>query len=103
MEHDGGASALAGQTAAGSVRALRSPVEVVHGVTGVAGDLVETLASAHRLLDGVLVALDLIVWRQRQERSVDNHRTPLISTVGALHTVYWQNFKWVKNLMVATY
>lgn len=56
------------------MRALRSPVEVVHGVTGVAGDLVETLASAHRLLDGVLVALDLIVWRQRQERSVDNHR-----------------------------
>ena len=31
------------------------PVEVVHGVTGVAGDLVETLSSAHRFLDGVLV------------------------------------------------
>lgn len=42
----------------------------MHGVTGVAGDLVETLSSAHRLLDGVLVALDLIVWRQRGERTV---------------------------------
>lgn len=49
------------------------PVEVVHGVTGVAGDLVETLPSAHRLLDGVLVALDLIVCRHREERSVHNH------------------------------
>lgn len=57
----------------GGVRAPRSPVEVVHGVAGVAGDLVETLASAHRLLDGVLVALDLIVWRQREGRSVHSH------------------------------
>lgn len=40
----------------------------MHGVTGVAGDLVETLSSTHCLLDGVLVALDLIVWRQREGR-----------------------------------
>lgn len=39
----------------------RSPVEVVHGVTGVAGDLVETLSSAHCLLNGVLVIQNLIV------------------------------------------
>lgn len=38
------------------------PVEVVHGVAGVAGDLVETLAPAHRLLNGVLVVEDLVVW-----------------------------------------
>lgn len=37
------------------------PVEVVHGVTGVAGDLVETLSSAHCLLNGVLVIQNLIV------------------------------------------
>lgn len=37
------------------------PVEVVHGVAGVAGDLVETLSSAHGLLYGVLVVQDLII------------------------------------------
>lgn len=39
------------------------PVEVVHGVTGVAGNLVETLPSAHRLLDGVLIIQNLVIWR----------------------------------------
>lgn len=37
-------------------------VEIVHGVTGVAGDLVETLSSAHSLLDGILVVQDLIIF-----------------------------------------
>lgn len=37
------------------------PVEVMHWVTGVAGDLVETLSSAHGLLNGILVIEDLIV------------------------------------------
>lgn len=41
------------------------PVEVVHGVTGVAGDLVETLSSAHRLLNGILVIQNLVIWRRR--------------------------------------
>lgn len=38
----------------------------MHGVAGVAGDLVETLSSAHRLLDGVLVVEDLVVWGRSQ-------------------------------------
>lgn len=42
----------------------------MHGVTGVAGDLVETLSSAHRLLDGVLVVEDLVVWGEGPGRSV---------------------------------
>ena len=37
------------------------PVEVMHGVTGVAGDLVETLPSAHSFLYSSLVVHDLIV------------------------------------------
>lgn len=39
-----------------------TPVEVVHGVTGVAGDLVETLSSAHSLLYGILVIHNLIIF-----------------------------------------
>lgn len=39
-----------------------TPIEVVHGVTGVAGDLVETLSSAHSLLNGVLVIQDLVIF-----------------------------------------
>lgn len=31
------------------------PVEVVHGVAGVTGNLVQALASVHRLFDGVLI------------------------------------------------
>lgn len=37
-------------------------VEVVHGVTGVAGDLVEALSSAHCFLNGILVILNFIVF-----------------------------------------
>lgn len=49
--------------------AARLPVEVVHGVTGVAGDLVETLSSAHCLLNGILVIQNLIVCqRVKRER-----------------------------------
>lgn len=36
-------------------------VEVVHGVTGVAGDLVETLSSANCLLNGILVIQNLVI------------------------------------------
>lgn len=39
----------------------------MHGVTGVAGDLVEALPSAHGLLDGVLVVEDLIVYKEEEE------------------------------------
>jgi hypothetical protein len=45
----------------GKPSALYSPVEVVHRETGVAGDLVQTLATAHCLLHHVLVGEDLIV------------------------------------------
>lgn len=40
------------------------PVEVVHGVTGVAGDLVETLSSAHCLLNGILVIQNFIICKK---------------------------------------
>lgn len=40
------------------------PVEVVHGVGGVAGDLVETLSSAHSFLYGILVIHYLIIWKR---------------------------------------
>lgn len=33
----------------------------MHGVAGVAGDLVQALSSTHRFLDGVLVVVDLVV------------------------------------------
>lgn len=39
-----------------------TPIEVVHGVTSVAGDLVETLPSAHSLLDGILIIQNLIIF-----------------------------------------
>lgn len=42
------------------------PVEVMHGITGVAGDLVETLSSAHSLLYGILVIHNLIIWQRRE-------------------------------------
>lgn len=42
----------------------------MHGVAGVAGDLVETLSSAHRLLDGVLVVEDLVVWAGEEGAAV---------------------------------
>ena len=50
------------------------PVEVVHGVTGVAGDLVQTLPSAHRLLDGVLVIHYFVVWPWRKRRERERER-----------------------------
>lgn len=40
------------------------PVEVVHGVAGVAGDLVEALPSAHCFLNGILVIQNLIIWQR---------------------------------------
>lgn len=43
------------------------PVEVVHGVTGVAGDLVETLSSTHRLLNGILVIQNLIICEEEEQ------------------------------------
>lgn len=40
------------------------PVEVVHGVTGVAWDLVQTLSSAYRLLNGILIVLNFVIWHK---------------------------------------
>lgn len=37
-------------------------VEVVHGVTGVAGNLVETLSSAYRLLNSILIIQNFIIF-----------------------------------------
>lgn len=43
----------------------------MHGVTGVAGDLVETLSSADGLLDGILVIEDLVIWEESEGRKVN--------------------------------
>lgn len=51
-------------------RSQQLPVEVMHGVAGVAGDLVETLPPADGLLDGVLVVEDLVVWGEEPGRRV---------------------------------
>lgn len=42
------------------------PVEVVHGVTGVAGNLIETLSSAYRLLNSILIIQNFIIWRRKR-------------------------------------
>lgn len=41
------------------------PVEVVHGVTGIAGNLIETLSSAYRLLNSILIIQNFIIWRRK--------------------------------------
>lgn len=43
----------------------------MHGVAGVAGDLVETLSSADGLLDGVLVVEDLVIWEGSEGQKVN--------------------------------
>jgi len=37
-----------------------APVEVVHGEAGVAGDFVQTLPRGHRLLNHVVVPVDVV-------------------------------------------
>lgn len=70
----------------------RLPVEVVHGVTGVAGDLVETLSSAHCLLNGILVIQNLIVWQKvKRGRWLESWYDQLGTTV-SLSTDYQATF-----------
>ncbi len=39
------------------------PVEIVHGVAGVTGNLVQALTSAHRLFYSILIVHDFVIYK----------------------------------------
>lgn len=54
------------------------PVEVMHGIACIAGDLVQAPATLDCFLNGILITIHLIVWRGRErEREIIDQSTRL--------------------------